>query len=197
MKKLSLGAALVSALLVSMGANAQTPPTTGNQSGTITFTGSINTDACVVTGGTSATRNNITVDMGSVSMFAVGTQANPTGTGTLLDAEPVAVDLDIRCAAGTNVTFLLSTPNPAGDGGNSIGNTLDAGNVAVSLYRPNGSLIPLGAVDPAERTLAAALVAGRTTLSVNAYYTRVDVDPAVLITPGRTSGMVNYTLAYN
>lgn len=195
MKKLSLGAALVSALLVSMGANAQTQ----GASGTINFTGSINADTCVVAGGTSASKNNISVDMGDVSVAAVGTQAAPTTTGTFLDAKRVPISLNLQCASGAKVSLILDAARKNGLDSNSIAldNVGGAGNVSVSLYRSGTTtLIPLSGATPDLRTIDVNLSTdGRAVLGFDAYYTQTAGAPAV-VTPGAANATASYVLMY-
>ena len=196
MKKLILGLAIAS--IGSMGAIAQAAPlTTVGATGQIFFSGSVNANSCVIhDNGPGSAGGNINVDMGSVAMVALGTEAAPTLSGSsTVTTLPAAIDLWLECdgVAADSVRLTL-TPNMVQ--GKGIGVTGGAQGVQIMLVDSSGAALDFtsGTAD-----VDAALSSGKGAIDLSAYYTKTLASEAdaTKLAAGAANATVAYTLSYN
>ncbi|KTB67135.1 fimbrial protein [Pseudomonas allii] len=195
MKQLSraLLALSVFAAVNAFAAGEPTAPTKAG-SGTISFTGSINNDACSVEG--IGLNKTISINMGEVSIKDMGTATAPKGSGTL-SAENF--DMKISCNAGTKVAMIFEPTKGAGSGivaGTKVLKLIDglgaAKNVGIALLDSNGALIDLSS--PTTAKIENTLQDSNTTLKFSAaYVTTADAATAVA---GRGDATLPFTLQY-
>lgn len=163
-------------------------------SGTISFTGSINNDACSVEG--AGLNKTISINMGEVSIKDMGTATAPKGSGTL-SAENF--DMKISCNAGTKVAMIFEPTKGAGSGivaGTKVLKLIDglgsAKNVGIALLDANGALIDLSS--PTTAKIENTLQDSNTTLKFSAaYVTTADIASVVA---GRGDATLPFTLQY-
>ncbi|MFY9962223.1 fimbrial protein [Pseudomonas sp.] len=145
MKKFSLTLIALSVLAASGSALAvgeALPPVQGG-SGTITFTGVINNDACSVDGANAD--RVISVDMGNVSIKDMGTAESPS-SGRVTGKD---FNLNVNCNMGTKVSMIFDAAS--GGSGLVTGQKVlaltkgsgTAANVGIALLDSNGALIDL------------------------------------------------------
>ncbi|SDU51356.1 fimbrial protein [Pseudomonas yamanorum] len=143
MKQISL-IALAMAAAVSSNAFAET--------GTLTFTGNLNTSTCTVTPGGSAGSGGsagvIDVAMGDVSFADLGTVAGDGSVG----ASFTPIDLGLECSEATGKTSVVMSFDPAsGSGLDASDNRLlslasgGATGAGIALINSNNKIIDLGA----------------------------------------------------
>jgi major type 1 subunit fimbrin (pilin) len=190
MKKLLISVAILSAFGASGIAHAQSVPTQGAK-GLISFTGSINSDTCVLSSPAGQTAgNNLSVPMGSISASSLGTEASPGTSSTNITASATDLDLDIECATGTKVSMTLT---PSLKSGKGIAVTGGAQNVQIMLVRGSTPLdFTSGSVDLA----ADGPVNGKYSIPLKAYYTLAASKTVADVTAGEANGTVNYVLKY-
>ena len=116
MNRFSLAFITLSLLATTGSVMAADPVPVKAGSGTINFTGVINSDACSVEG-TNLNRT-ISVPMGEVSIKDMGTAEMPKGSGKL-SAENF--DMKISCNAGTKVALILAVSSGISRGSKVIG----------------------------------------------------------------------------
>lgn len=187
MKKAILSIVVLSALGFSAASQAAVGAT-----GTINFTGKINTDTCVVhgNGAGSAGGSVLNFPMGSVSVNALGTEANPaTASSGSASTLPVSLNFQLECASGTSVDLALT---PIVVSGKGIGVTGGAQNVQIMLMRGSTALDFSTPV-----TLNAPLSGGQASMALNAYYTLVDGKAVSDVVAGDANASVAYVLSYN
>lgn len=194
MKKFSLALITLSMLATTGSVLAADPVPTKAGSGTINFTGMINSDACSVEG-TNLNRT-ISVPMGEVSIKDMGTAEMPKGSGKL-SAENF--DMKISCNAGTKVALIFEPKTGAGSG--VVGETgvlklLEgfgaAKNIGIALLDANGALINLNS--PATARISNTLQDGSASLKFSAaYVTTADLKTVVA---GQGDATLPFTLQY-
>ena len=188
MKKLILSIAVISAMGLSAAANAA--PTVG-ATGTITFTGIINADSCVVHGdGPGSAGGNLSYNLGTVSSSSLGTESQPSVTGTTVTAMPTDLNLVVECASTPTSVDLKLTPTQVS--GKGIGVTGGAQNVQIMLTKADNSIVDFTS---GSATLNGLIGGGSSSMNLKAYYTRNAALGAV--TPGQANATVAYTLSYN
>lgn len=192
MNKLSL-ALLTLAMSVSAGTAFAVETPTKAGTGTISFSGNINNDACSVEG--SDLNKTISVPMGEVSIKDMGTAAAPMGSGKL-SAENF--DMKISCNAGTKVSMILEPKRGTGTGVDSngvlnlIGGLGAAKNIGIALLDANGALINLSS--PTTAKIENTLQDGSASLKFSAAY--VTTGAAGTAVAGRGDATLPFTLQY-
>ncbi|MDU9404193.1 fimbrial protein [Pseudomonas sp. zfem004] len=189
------------ALIVSIGhAFAEEPPPAPKPvqggSGKISFTGTINNDACTIDG--SDKDRIIAMDMGDIAIKDMGTAENPT-SGRVSGQD---FNLNVNCNTGTKVAMVFDA-NSGGSGlvpGKKVlalnsGNGT-ATNVGIALLDANGALIDLSSKSTARLESAMKKVGdgGETTLSFSAAYVTTGAEGTA--TAGRGDATLPFILEY-
>ena len=196
MKKLSRTLRALSMFAAAGNALAVDPPPgpTKAGSGTINFTGTINTDACSVEG--IGKNKTISVAMGEVSIKDMGTATAPKGNGTLSVEN---FDMKINCNAGTKVAMIFEPTKGAGSGietGTKVLKLIDglgsAKGIGIALLDANGAVIDL--TSPTTARIENTLQDSNTTLKFSAAYVTT-VDPKLAVA-GRGDATLPFTLQY-
>ncbi|MDD1015458.1 fimbrial protein [Pseudomonas rubra] len=194
MKKFTLAFMTLSILAATGSAFAADPMPTKAGSGTISFTGQINNDACSVQG--SDLNKSISVPLGNVSIKDMGTAAAPIGNGTL-SAENF--DMKINCNKGTKVSMIFQPKTGAGSGlveGTKVLRLIDglgaAKNVGIALLDANGALIDL--TSDATARVENTLQDGNTSLKFSAAY--VTTGALDTVVAGRGDATLPFVLQY-
>jgi major type 1 subunit fimbrin (pilin) len=189
MKKLLLSVAVISAMGLSAVANAA--PTVG-ASGTITFNGTISADSCVVhSNGPGTAGGNLTYNLGTVPVSALGTEANP-GAGGTLTALPTDLNLSVECGSAATTVELKLTPTAVS--GKGIAVSGGATNVQIMLVDTRSTTPAALDFTSGSATLAGAISGGSSSIPLKAYYTHTATGTA---TAGPANATVAYTLSYN
>lgn len=191
--------ALALALMASIGhafAAGEPPTAVQGGSGKISFTGTINNDACTIDG---ADKNRvIAMDMGNIAIKDMGTAENPT-SGRISGQN---FNLNINCNAGTKVAMVFD-PNSGGSGlvaGKKV-LALESGNasaigVGIALIDARGALIDLSSKSTArlESDMKKVGTGGETTLSFSAAYVTTGAEGTA--TAGRGDATLPFILEY-
>lgn len=192
MKKLLLSVAVISAMGLSATSNAATTPTVG-ASGTITFTGVINTDSCVVhSDGPGSTGSNLTYNLGTVSSNTLGSEDQPATSGTSMTALPTNLNLVVECSTATTSVDLKLTPTLVS--GKGIAVTGGAQNVQIMLTKADNSIIDFSS---GSSTINGVISGGNSSMNLKAYYTRKAGKTVADVTAGQANATLAYTLSYN
>lgn len=191
MKRLFLSVAVISAMGLSTMANAASTPTVG-ASGTITFNGTISADSCVVhSDGPGTAGGNLTYNLGTVPVSALGTEANPSGGGTLT-ALPTDLNLSVECGSAATTVELKLTPTAVS--GKGIAVSGGATNVQIMLVDTRSNTPAPLDFTSGSATLTGAISGGSSSIPLKAYYTHTSSGTA---TAGPANATVAYTLSYN
>ncbi|SDZ28610.1 fimbrial protein [Pseudomonas sp. NFIX28] len=195
MKKLSLTLLTLSMLAATGSAFAAEPaaPTKAG-TGTISFSGVINNDACSVEG--ADLQKTISVAMGEVSIKDMGTATAPIGTGKL-SAENF--EMKVNCNAGTKVSMIFEPSRGAGSGvfpGTKVLKLIDgygaAKNIGIALLDSNGALIDLSS--PTTAKIVNSLQDSNASLKFSAAYVTTGAKETVVA--GRGDATLPFTLQY-
>ncbi len=199
MKHSSIAAFALSALVTSMGAFAAEPaaPVKGG-SGKISFSGTINNDACSVDGADAD--RVIAVDMGSVSIKDMGTAEAPA-SGRVTGKQ---FNLNVNCNLGTKVTMVFD-PTILGGSGIVTGKGVlalvpgsdVAKNVGIALFDSAGTKIDLSSKTTSSiqsNMLGAGGAGGDASLNFSAAY--VTTGAAGTATAGRGDATLPFVLQY-
>ncbi|MFC6298140.1 fimbrial protein [Pseudomonas sp. CCM 7893] len=200
MKKIS-SAVLALAMIASTGyafagEDPPTPQPVQGGSGKISFTGTINNDACTIDG--SNNDRVIAMDMGNVAIKDMGTAENPaSGRVSAQD-----FNLNVNCNTGTKVSMLFDA-NSGGSGlvpGKKVlalntGNGT-ATNVGIALLDSKGALIDLTSKSTAklQGDLHGTGTGGESTLSFSAAYVTTGAEGSA--TAGRGDATLPFILEY-
>lgn len=187
MKKAILSIAVLSALGFSAVSHAA--PEVG-ATGMISFNGDINADTCVVHSAGAASSGNLTYQMGSVSAYALGTEANPLDTGSAVTSLPVPVNLTMECLSGAKVSLKLTPTTVKGKG---IGVTGGAQNVQIMLM-DGVTAMDFSTGSAIKQNIP--LVDNVADLSLTAYYTRQLGKAVADVVAGPANATVAYELTY-
>lgn len=197
MKNYTLAAFAFSALVTSMGAfaagGAATPIKGG--SGTISFSGIINNDACTVDGADAD--RVISVDMGNIAIKDMGTSDAPSSGR----AAGNGFNLNVNCNLGTKVSMVF---DPTIKGGTGIVNgkgvlALKSGsdtakNVGIALFDSTGAKIDLSTKTTSviQSNMSGTGVGGDAALSFKAAYVTTGADA----TAGKGDATLPFILQY-
>lgn len=198
MKKYSLAAFALSALVTSMGAFAAEAAPVQGGSGKISFSGVINNDACSVDGANAD--RVISVDMGNVSIKDMGSAEAPSA-GRVTGKE---FNLNVNCNQGTKVSMVFD-PTILGGSGIVTGKGVlaltpgsgAAKNVGIALFDSTGAKIDLSSKTTAiiqSGMHGGGAAGGDAALSFSAAY--VTTGAAGSATAGRGDATLPFILQY-
>jgi major type 1 subunit fimbrin (pilin) len=194
MKKTILTAALLTAFgvaaIASQGAIAATLPTPVSNSGpdgTITITGTVIAQTCLVDGKAAGTSDAKTVTLADVltsDFSAVGNVAAPTAFNIAITGCNAALSTVQAFFTGANIdTTTGNLKNTAASGSNVEVQLLNASNVAMPLNGANAT---------AQNSQTVTLTSGAATLNYSAQY----IATAAATSAGGVNTAVNFTLIY-
>lgn len=201
MKKLSLALLTLSILTITSNTFAAEGDEGGSPggpskagSGTISFTGIVNNDACSIEG--ADLNKNISVTMGEVSIKDMGTADSPIANGKVSSEN---FSMNVNCNAGTKVSMIFEPTTGAGSGileGTKVLRLTDglgaAKNIGIALIDANGEVIDLTSRTTAK--IENNLQDNNTSLKFSAaYVTSGDLKDVVA---GRADATLPFTLEY-
>ncbi len=192
MKKFSLAVLAMSVIAASGSVFAADPPTSTEAGrGQISFTGTINNDACSVEG-SQGKEKAIAVDLGNISIKDLGTDTNPNA-GRLSAND---INLNINCNAGTKVSMKFNVPANGLVGSKKVLKLTEgqntAKNVGIAILDSSGNVVDL--TSPSTAKIDSTLNDGDAKLTfAAAYVTTADPKTAG---PGDGNATLPFTLYY-